>query len=166
MRFLPLLFLAWPIAEIATLIAVGSRLGILTTILLLIGAGFVGLFVVRLQGLRLFSQLQSELNAGRTPTGPIVRGAMTALAGFFFLIPGFLSDILGLLLLLPPVQSLAAAWLAANATVVSNVGGFRRRPADKGVVDLDPADFSRRDDSPWTSGSASQGDSPPRIDGR
>jgi UPF0716 protein FxsA len=85
--------------------------------------------------------------------------AMTAIAGLLLIIPGFITDALALLLLLPPVQKAVAARMSGNVTVV----GGAWRPARPDVVDLDPDDFARKPDgsSPWRG----DGD-PPLIDRR
>lgn len=166
---LPILILLWPFAEIATFIWVGGRVGILGTLGLIVLAGVAGLALVRLQGLRTMREAQRELEAGRAPTGALVRAAMTAAAGLLFLIPGFLSDAAAALLLLPPVQSALLRWMQANMTVVTTAGGARWRTRDgaggaAGVVDLEPEEFSRRPDSPWSDEAEDRG--PPRIGDR
>lgn len=165
MRFLPFILLLWPFAEIAVFIWVGGQIGILQTLALIVGAGLIGVMFVRVQGLRLLREIQREIDAGRVPTVSLVRGAMTALSGLLFLLPGFLSDVIALLFLLPPVQKIIAGWLAANVTVISATAGTRRRGRQaRDVVDLDSSDYRRSGDSPWKDeGGTTQ---PPRIEGR
>lgn len=153
---LVLLILAWPILEIATFIAVGGQIGLLPTLALVLAAGAIGVLVVRMQGLRLLTSMRADIEAGRLPAGKMVRGAMIALAGLLFLLPGFLTDIIALALLLPPVQMLIGKVLASRVTVVETRStGFARQPR-AGVVDLDEEEWRRGDESggrgnsPWS----------------
>ncbi|WP_181703457.1 FxsA family protein [Chthonobacter albigriseus] len=162
-----LLVLALPILEIATFIAVGREIGILWTLALLLVAGIAGTAVIRLQGVQLIRRLQADVNAGRVPAESLVQGALLALAGFFLLLPGLLTDVLAFILLMPPLRKLAAAWLRRNMTVVETAAGFRATAGSRGpsgVVDLDPDEFEVKDrdpdapPSPW-----SEGREPPRL---
>lgn len=135
---LPILILAWPILEIAGLIWVGQRLGLLSTLALLIGVGIVGVMLVRFEGLRVLGAVQSDMRAGRVPAEKLVQGALIAVAGLLFVLPGFLTDIIAILLLLPPTRKIIARLLMANMTVVTSAATRRSRP---GVVDLDPDEY-------------------------
>lgn len=158
----PLLFIAYPILEIVVFIVVGGAIGVLPTVLLILAGIVAGAALMRLSGLRLLAGLRSDMAAGRRPERPLVAGAMTALAGLLLILPGFISDAVALLLLLPPLQRLAADRVAAGVTIVG-AGRGPAGPARDGVVDLDPEDFHRSSDpsSPWR-----PNDGPPAIDGR
>lgn len=134
--FILLLILAWPFLEIATFIYVGSRIGILPTIALTLLSSFVGVLLLRIQGIALLQKMRTELAANRVPAADIGHGAFIAFAGLCLLIPGFLTDILGLLLFLPPVRAFILYLLSRNATIVVRTSTTR-----SGVVDLDPADW-------------------------
>jgi UPF0716 protein FxsA len=161
----PLLILAYPILEIVMFIQVGGAIGVLPTLLLILGGIVIGIALVRTTGLRLLQGLRNDLAAGGRPEQRIVGGAMTAIAGVLLIAPGFISDAVGLALLLPPVQRLIAGRIAAGITIVGTgtvrTGGPTQPPG--GVVDLAPEDFERRPDqgSPWRSDGT-----PPAIDGR
>ncbi len=118
-RFLPLLLLVWPIAEIATFIWVGGKIGILQTILLILAAGLIGTALLRLEGLRLLASIQRDMARGELPADKILQGALLAVAGLLLLLPGFLSDVPGFLLLLPPVRAAVIRLVKANAVVVT-----------------------------------------------
>lgn len=107
MAVLALLFLVVPIAELAIIIRVGSALGVWTTIALLIAVSVAGAWLVRWQGLATLRKVQAELYAGRMPARQLVDGALILFAGALMLTPGFLTDAVGLLLLLPPTRSMA-----------------------------------------------------------
>ncbi len=136
MPFILLLILAWPFLEIATFIFVGSRIGILPTIALTLISSFVGVMLLRIQGIALLQRMRTELMANRVPAADIGHGAFIAFAGLCLLIPGFLTDIVGLLLFLPPVRALIIHLLSRNTTIVVRTSTTR-----SGVVDLDPSDW-------------------------
>nr|WP_281393027.1 FxsA family protein [Roseibium litorale] len=149
-----------PLIEIAVFIEVGSLIGAVPTILLTILTAVAGTFMLRQQGLSLLMRMQKELDAGQVPGTDIMHGAMIVLASILLLIPGFVTDILGLLLFVPPIRDAIARFIIARSNVVVVGGGAPRRRED-GVIDLDEEDWTRRDE---TSGPQSSGQ--PRISPR
>ncbi len=119
MGLLLLLFVVVPAVELALLIEVGGRIGAGNTLLLILATGFLGAALARSQGLRLLQRIQSETSAGRVPGRELMEGAMVLVAGAVLITPGFLTDILGVLCLLPPTRRLLmvglAAWLRRSA---------------------------------------------------
>ncbi len=87
------------------LIKVAAVLGVAVTLLLVVFSSCVGISLVRNQGMKTFVQMQQKLAAGESPAAEMVKSVSLVLAGFLLLIPGFFTDFLGLLLLLPPVQN-------------------------------------------------------------
>lgn len=104
MAILALLFLVVPIVELAIIIQVGSYLGVWPTIGLLIAISVGGAWLVKWQGISTLRRVQAELAAGRVPTRQLVDGALIILAGALMLTPGFLTDVFGILLLIPPTR--------------------------------------------------------------
>lgn len=100
-----------PIVEIWLLITVGSHIGALATILLLLAAGMLGMALLRQQGLGLLQKLQGSLMRGEDPSQTLQDGALLALAAFLFLIPGFFTDLIGLLCLIPAARRLIGNYL-------------------------------------------------------
>lgn len=96
-----LLLLVWPLAEIWLMIQVGQQTGAMTTLLLIIATAAVGLLLVQLEWQRLMLVLREKLRQGEEPVGVLLETAAVGLAGVLLFIPGFISDGLGLLLLLP-----------------------------------------------------------------
>jgi UPF0716 protein FxsA len=96
-----LLLLVWPLAEIWLMIQVGKQTGAFTTLLLIIATAAVGLLLVQLEWQRLMLVLREKLHQGEEPVGVLLETAAVGLAGVLLFIPGFISDWLGLLLLLP-----------------------------------------------------------------
>ena len=106
MLLLILLFIAVPIAELYVIIQVGQAIGALPTIALLIADSILGSWLLRHHGRRAWSQFRAALSAGRVPTNEVADGAMIMFGGALMLTPGFLTDLLGMLLLLPPTRAL------------------------------------------------------------
>lgn len=136
MPFILLVVLAWPFLEIAAFIYVGARIGILPTIALTLLSSFAGVILLRVQGIALLQRLRAELGENRIPAADLGHGAFIAFAGLCLLVPGFLSDIVGLLLFLPPVRHLILLLLTRNMTVVVKTTSSRAP-----IVDLDPHDW-------------------------
>ena len=99
-----LLLTLFPLAELALLIAVGRTIGLLPTLLLCAATGFVGAWLARREGLRVALRARQALVEGRFPGDEILDGAAILAGGVLLLTPGFLTDCLGLALLLPPAR--------------------------------------------------------------
>ena len=105
MRWLPLLILfllAW--IEITLFIQVAHVLGVLLTMVLVIFTSCIGVSLVKTQGVKNFMLMQQKLAQGESPAAEMIKSVSLIIAGFLLLLPGFFTDLLGLLLLLPPVQ--------------------------------------------------------------
>ena len=99
------LFVLVPIAEIAVLIQVGQEIGVLETLALMVVVSIVGAWLVKREGVGVWRRAQRQIDAGVVPGRELVDAALIMLAGALLLTPGFLSDCLGILLLLPPVRA-------------------------------------------------------------
>lgn len=117
------LFLVIPFIELWLLIKVGSAIGALATILLLILSGFLGMYLLRHQGLSTLAKFQRDMQAGQRPAKSLLEGTMILLGGLLFIIPGFFTDIIGLILLLPPTRYLLVKFLLKNSVV--SVAGYQ-----------------------------------------
>ncbi len=108
------LFLAFtiiPIIEIYLLIEIGSIFGALTAVILVILTGFLGAFLARMQGLQTFFRIQESLREGRMPSGDLLDALLIVIAGLVLLTPGFLTDSIGFLLLIPATRNSIKYWL-------------------------------------------------------
>ena len=103
---LVLLFLVVPIIELYLIVQVASGIGVLETLGLLILVSLVGAWLVRAQGLGVLARIQGQLNQGRVPGTELVDGLLVLFAGALMLTPGFMTDALGLLLLIPPTRAI------------------------------------------------------------
>lgn len=109
-----LTFLALFFLELWVIIKVGSVIGGLSVIVLMIIAATYGVSLVRSQGIRTVMTLQQQLAQGQAPAGTMLEGVALLLSGILFIFPGFLSDIVALLLLQPQLRKLAIQWLLSQ----------------------------------------------------
>lgn len=104
---LAIAFLVVPVAELYVIVKVAGGIGIPETILLLIAISVVGAWLARVAGLGVLNRLQRTVRAGKVPSAELVDGALVLFAGALMITPGFLSDLLAILLLLPPSRAVA-----------------------------------------------------------
>ena len=117
-------FVAVPLIEIGLFIQVGGFIGLWPTLAIVLGTALAGSWLVRMQGALALAQLRGSLSELRDPTEPIAHGAMILFAGALLLTPGFFTDAMGLLLLVPAVRAAVLRYLAARIRVQSfTVGG-------------------------------------------
>lgn len=105
MRIFFLLFLLFPLAELYVLIKVGSSIGALATILLLVLSGIAGVLLMRLAGVATAWRARERLARGELPEREMLQGLMLALGGGLLFLPGFISDVLALIVLFPPSRN-------------------------------------------------------------
>lgn len=133
---LALLFILIPFAELAVIITVATQIGVLETIGLLILVSVVGAWLCKREGVGVLGRIRDSLDRGDLPHREVVDGALILLAGALLITPGFLSDCLGLLLLLPPTRAIARGLvlrMLGRYTVVGRVtrtGGRAARYLD------------------------------------
>jgi UPF0716 protein FxsA len=100
------LFILVPIAELAVIIQVGQAIGVWWTIGLLIADSIIGSLLMRSQGRAAWRRFNEAVQTGRVPAREVADGVLVIFGGALLLTPGFLSDIVGLLFLLPPTRAL------------------------------------------------------------
>ena len=145
-----LVFVVTPIVELAVIVQVAGSTGVMNTIGLLVLVSLVGAWLVRREGLGILRRAQAELAEGRMPGRELVDGLLVLLAGALMLTPGFVTDTVGLALLLPPVR--AVLRMVANRRLSRSVdagrtrwtfgmrsrdGGFTTGPAGGPILDVD-----------------------------
>jgi UPF0716 protein FxsA len=138
MALLVLLFIVVPIVEIYLIIQVGQAIGALWTIAILIADSLIGARLLSWQGRAAWRRFQEALAAGRMPHREITDGVMIVVGGTLLLTPGFVTDAVGLFLLIPPTRALVRR---------AFVGFVRRRSVLTRVVIRSP-NAPRRDDPP------------------
>ena len=122
------LFLAFtiiPVSEIYILIAIGEQIGILPSIGLVILTGIIGASLARSQGIQTLGRIRDSFQQGVVPGEELLNALLIAIAGIVLLTPGFLTDAVGLFLLIPTTQALCREWLKRRIELVyaqRNVG--------------------------------------------
>ncbi len=108
MRLLALiaLFIALPLAELYVILKVGDAIGVFWTILLLAADSVAGSMLLRSQGRAVWRRFNQTLSEGRMPHREVQDGVLVIFGGAFLITPGFITDVFGLILLLPPTRSL------------------------------------------------------------
>jgi UPF0716 protein FxsA len=126
-----ILFIAIPIAELYVIIQVGQAIGVLPTIALLIADSVLGTLLLRHQGRTAWRNFMLALEQSRMPHREVFDGAMVILGGALLLTPGFITDVFGIICLLPPTR--AVLWQVSKRLVVSRIsfgptvaGGYSR----------------------------------------
>lgn len=148
------LFVVVPTLELYSILRVGQAIGAFKTLAALIVISTIGAWLCKQQGLTVLRRIQDALDAGRLPTRELQDGALILLAGALLLTPGFLGDVAGILLLLPPVRAVVRPLLGRflrTRIQVATVGASGSETAWGGsVVDADsrPREGRARDDRP------------------
>ena len=102
---LAVVFLVVPLVELAVILQVGHAIGALETVALLLAVSVVGGWLVKREGVGVLRRISAAVQGGKVPGRELADGALIILAGALLITPGFLSDVLGILLLLPPVRA-------------------------------------------------------------
>lgn len=137
MAVLALLFLVVPLLELFVIIQVGQAIGALNTVGLLLLDSIVGGWLMKREGLATLRRFQSKLGSGHLPENELIDGFMILFGGALMLTPGFLSDLLGIVLLLPPVRAVIRPIVkrqVGKRISIIGPGGQRVRRDD--VIDL------------------------------
>ncbi|MFZ0528921.1 MAG: FxsA family protein, partial [Propionicimonas sp.] len=100
-------FVLVAIAEVWLLMLVGSKIGVLPTFVILVCEAILGAWLMRREGTKVWSALAQAFNTGRLPTGELADAALVLLGGCMLILPGFFTDVLGLIFLLPLTRPLA-----------------------------------------------------------
>lgn len=126
-------FILVPLIEIGLFIEVGGWIGLWPTLGLIILTAVVGTALLRQQGLATLRRAQSQMDAGQVPTKELFDGACLLIGGLLLLTPGFFTDAVGFLLLMPPIRDLLRQRLGGRMTRVHlHRGGFGPRPGGPG----------------------------------
>ena len=119
------LFIFLPMVELYLLIMLGSRIGAMPTIGLIVLTGVIGASLARQQGLSVLAKIQREISSGKPPTTELVEGALIVVGGIVLLTPGILTDIFGFSLLIPPFRKALCQKLTASfSKTVGKATGF------------------------------------------
>ncbi len=136
LKFLPAMFLIGFVLEIASIIWVGGMLGVLTTLLLLLLGGVVGAGILKSAGVNAADALRSPIQSAATQKKAASSTILRVVSGLLFIVPGFFSDMVAVLLLLPPVRWWLETQLNLSVVSTSTEHGMRD-PRTGGVTIID-----------------------------
>ncbi len=142
-----LIFLAIPLVEIGVFIAVGEQIGLFTTLALAFLTAILGGIIIRYQGLETFAVMRSQMDRGAMPLKEIFDGFCLVAAGALLITPGFVTDTLGFLLLVPQMREILRGFLGKH--IKTNI--HPARPRDPNIIEADYIDITveeREDDKP------------------
>jgi UPF0716 protein FxsA len=151
MKFL-LLLLAIPLSEVMVFIKVGGAIGALWTVLLTLGTAILGAVLVRTQGIRTLFKVKDQLAQGQMPAAAMAEGIILLVCGAFLLVPGFISDTIGFLGLIPSIRRSVAKCIAESVFVAqagkqgfagdNDIPGEFTRSSQQGAIE---GQFKRED---------------------
>jgi UPF0716 protein FxsA len=149
------LFIVVPLAELYVILQVGDAIGAVWTILLLAADSLLGSLLLRSQGRTVWRRFNSTLAEGRMPHREVIDGVLVVFGGAFLITPGFLTDIVGLLLLIPPTRALFRRLVVRRLgrRVAVGVVGGEGRPRQRAPQNGNDVDVE---------GTATEYDAPPR----
>jgi len=126
LKYLLLSIVAFPVVEIIILLLSGKVIGFWPTLFFLIAMGIVGGYIAKQQGLETLRRAQTQMNVGQLPGNEMINGLCIMIGGILFLLPGFITDILGLILVLPPTRKLCKPLLMGWITKKINKNKNKR----------------------------------------
>jgi len=106
-----ILFIVVPVAELYVLIEVGKKIGSLTTIGIIIFTGILGAYLVKNQGFMILKKIQNDLNDGIMPGDSLIQGVIILAGGILLLTPGFVTDTVGFIFLIPASRNVIKKYL-------------------------------------------------------
>ncbi|HEY7257119.1 MAG TPA: FxsA family protein [Solirubrobacterales bacterium] len=142
MALLVILFIVVPIVELYVIIQVGQAIGVLPTLALLLADAVLGSLLLRHQGRGAWRRFNEALAQRRVPAREAADGVLIAVGGTLLLTPGFVTDVFGLILLIPPTRALARRLLGAyfgRRLVIVGTGRFGGPPPASGTAQAPPS---------------------------
>jgi UPF0716 protein FxsA len=143
-----LLLILWPVAELFVAIEVARAIGVLLTVVLLIASWPVGVRLLAVEGRGALRRLNRAAAEGRAPGREVLDGALVLSGGLLLIIPGFITDVLGLALLIKPLRALGRRVLERNiqSRLLRGALRFGARPSPRTADDVDSTahDIDRR----------------------
>ncbi len=144
-------FIGVPLIEIYLFIQLGGLIGALPTVLLVIVTALLGVSLLRAQGFNTMAKFQQEVSTGQLPATTMLEGVALIFGGALLLTPGFLTDTIGFLCLIPFTRRTIIAWIIKNMTVASNSAFYQshhQRPPNPNDPDIIEGEFSQSDEVP------------------
>lgn len=145
-RLFLILFIAIPLVEIYFLIQIGEVIGAWPTILLVVLTAVIGVGLLRWQGFSTLMRFQSQVASGQVPAMPMFEGLLLVVAGALLLTPGFVTDTIGFILLIPPLRQGLIRWAIQKGVIRTGPPGGGPGPSGPGSHHTIEGEFQRRDD--------------------
>jgi UPF0716 protein FxsA len=141
-----LLLVLWPVAELFVAVKVADAIGVLLTIVLLLASWPIGSWLLRSAGRHAWQRLSAAVAAGEPPGRPVIDGALRLIGGVLFIVPGFITDVIGAALLLSPIRALARRAIERNfrSRLMVRATRFPGRPPSEYDVDSTAHDVDPR----------------------
>ena len=141
MALLVLLFIVVPLVELYVIIQVGQAIGVWWTLALLVADSVAGSVLMRSQGRAAWRRFQAALAEGRMPGREVLDGVLVIFGGAFLLTPGFVTDVLGAILLAPPTRALVRRVLVRRfvpGMIVTRAARWRSPDVEGTAVEVEP----------------------------
>jgi UPF0716 protein FxsA len=142
------IFVAVPIAEIYVIIQVGEAIGAVPTVLILAADSVIGSMLLKSQGRRVWARFRQTVERGGMPHREVLDGVLVIFGGAFLITPGFITDVIGVLLLLPPTRALFRRLLVRRLGRRIQFRAFRDRGRENGGRDYDVEGTATEHDAP------------------
>ena len=130
LKILLVLFIAIPVIEIYLLIKVGSVIGAIPTILMIIGTAILGATLLRMQGISTYQRVQNTMARGEIPAIEMLEGLILLVSGALLLTPGFFTDAIGFIALIPPLRRTFIIWALKHSNIVQTSSQFSQHTYD------------------------------------
>lgn len=138
-----LLFFTIPLVEIIVLLQVGSAIGVLPTVAMVVLTAVLGAGLIRAQGIATLGRVRLELERGELPAVGIIEAAMLLVAGALLLTPGFVTDAIGFLILVPPLRRRVIHDFLLRRVIIPGAGPGQSSPGRARVIE---GEFRREDE--------------------
>jgi len=146
-----LVLVAVPIIEIGLFIQLGGFIGLWPTLAIVVATALLGSLLLRTQGLSTLEELRRSTETGQNPAGPLAHGALILVAGLLLLTPGFFTDSIGFLLMVPPVRAVLIRWVAARAQMKMYASAANSQQAPDIIdAEFEVVEDETPGDSGWT----------------
>ncbi len=142
--------LIWPLIEIGLFVTVGGWLGLWLTLTVVLGTAFAGIMLMRWRGLRAMADLRGQMKAMGNPMALAADQAVFMLAAVLLVLPGFLTDFMGVLLLIPPVRTALVAVMARRVVVARGPTRTQSDVIDGEFSEIRPPSVPNGRPSGWT----------------
>ena len=143
-RLIFLVLLAVPLIEIALFVLIGQAIGLWPTLLGIILIALIGSAIIRHQGLKLLTEIRGTMGRGQLPARSLADAMLVSIAGVLMVVPGYFTDFLGLLLLIPPLRSVLYRFLMHRMRLMDPAGAGAPPPSQPRTIELDDEHFRPR----------------------